>query len=161
MLGLLATVALTVGLTTSASAAPKAKHTSTTQSPLLQLGTAVGLFTVTGFGGTEFDTTTGAITSPVSNNVEASQKVIQHGGITLAKADGTSLTIESIQYDLKAGLISGVIDGERVTLYTSERTSDTTAKLFVHPEGGAPLREFVNFFGLPADGSEFGTASLS
>ncbi|KGN34989.1 hypothetical protein N802_00620 [Knoellia sinensis KCTC 19936] len=161
MLGLLAALGLTLGLTTTATAAPKAKYTSSTQSGLLQLGTTLGLFTITGFGGTEYDAATGTITAPVTNNVEASQKVIQHGGITLAKADGSSLTIEAIKYDIKAGLVSGVINDERVNLYVAEQTSDTTATLTVHPEGGAILRQFVNLFGIPADGSVFGTSSLS
>jgi hypothetical protein len=41
------------------------------------------------------------------------------------------------------------------------KSSDTAATLLVHPDGGAILRAFVNFFGLPADGSTFGTWTVN
>lgn len=165
ILALLAGFLLTFGLVAasagSASAAPPAQRTATTVSPLLSLGNQLGLFTISTDGGTTFDAATGAITATVNGNPEKSQKVIQDGSITLTKPDGASLTIKNIKYDIKAGEVTGVIDDERVLLYTAVQTSETTSTLYVAPEGGAILREFVNFLGLPADGSEFGTSTLN
>lgn len=157
---LLAAMAMTVGLVGTASAAKPATYTSTTSSPLLSLGSSLGLFSMEGFGGTTI-ADNGDIVAEVIGNPDASGKVIQKGGLTLSKADGSSLTIRNIHYDIAAGEVTGVIDDERVLLYTAEQTSETSAKLFVAPEGGAIMREFVNFLGLPGDGSEFGTSTLS
>lgn len=161
-------LAMSIGLMGSASAAPPEHagppntYTSTTESPLLSLGSQLGLFTIEGFGGTTVDPETLAITAEVIGNVDASGKVIQKGGITLTKADGSELTIRNIKYDIDAGEVTGVIEGEgRVLLWTAEQTSETGATLYVAHEGGEVIRAFVNFLGLPADGSEFGTSTLN
>lgn len=159
-LALFVAMAMSIGLVGTASAAKPTTYTSTTNSPLLSLGATLGLFSIEGFGGTSVDPATKAITAEVIGNPDASGIVIQKGGITLSKTDGSSLTITNIRYDTRVGEVTGVIDGERVLLYTAEQTSETSATLFVAPEGGAHMRAFVNFFGLPADGSEFGTSTL-
>ena len=160
VLTILAALGLMIGLTGTASAAPPTTQTSTTTSGLLKLGNDLGVFTVEGFGGTTFDAATGSVNAPVIGNPEKSRWVIQRGGITLSKADGSSLSIRNIKYDTRSGLVTGVIDGERVALYTAEQIDETSADLYIHPEGGAILRTFVNFLGLPADGAHFGTSSL-
>lgn len=144
---------------TANPAAAQATYTSTTTSPLLGLGTMLGLFTITGFGGTTYDS--GAIVSQVSGNPLVSQIVQQQGGITLTKPDGSQLTIRSIRYDVNGAQVTGVIAGHgRVVLYDAQRVSDTETKLTNNPEGAAIMRNFLDF-PLPADNSDFGTAVLS
>ncbi|CAM4122437.1 hypothetical protein [Janibacter anophelis] len=159
--GLLLSFGLVAASAGTASAAKPAPVTSTTVSPLLTLGNQLGLFTITADGGTTFDPATGAIVAEVVSNPAKSGVVVQKGSITLSKADGSSLTIKNIKYDIAKGEVTGVIDDVRVLLYHAEQTSETSAALTVAPEGGAIMREFVNFLGLPADGADFGTATLS
>lgn len=166
MLLSLGLVAATSGAATAAPGKPDAPgkpatQTVSIQSGLLQLGAALGLFSIEAFGGAEWDGATGTLTSNVNGNPEKSQRVIHNGGLTLSKADGSSLTIQNIHWDMKRDIVTGVIDGERVVLYTTVDTGEYAADLYVDPEGGALLRAFVNFLGLPADGSHFGTIWLN
>ena len=161
--------AATPGNSANAAANPtaaQATYTSETTSPLLGLGTGLGLFTITGFGGTTYtppETTFGAgtITSPVNGNPMVSQTVQEKGGITLTKPDGSTLTIQSIRYDVTGGVVTGVVAGHgRIALYDAVRTSETTTNLTNNPEGAALMRAFLDF-PLPTDNSDFGTATLT
>lgn len=169
-LALFVALAMGVGLSGAAQAAP-VKHTSSTTSPLLQTAELLGVFTATGIGGAEYDSATGTLTSQVAGNPERSGRVIQKGGLLLEKADGSQLEIKNLVYDVEAAEVTGVVTGTdaegvvteygRVTLYTAEQTSETTTDLYTAPEGGQIMRDFVNLFGLPADGDLFGTSTLN
>ncbi len=157
---LLVAAAMSVSLVGSAQADKPATYQSTTSSPLLALGNQLNLFTLSGSGGTTI-ADNGDIVAKVVGNPDASQIVIQKGSVTMSKADGSSLTIKNIKYDVRKGEVTGVVNGDRILLYTADRTGEHSATLYVAPEGGAVMREFVNFAGLPADGMEFGTAELN
>ncbi|WP_068403183.1 hypothetical protein [Kribbia dieselivorans] len=160
VIAVFAALAMSLGLVSAATAAKPTAYVSSTSSPLLALGVNFGLFTMEGFGGTTIDPASKTINAEVIGNPDASGIIISKGGLTLSKADGTSLTIKNIKYDTRRGQVTGVIEGERVLLYTAKPISETTSQLIVAPEGGAYMRKFVNFLGVPADGSDFGTSTL-
>lgn len=163
ILALFGAMAMSLSLAGTAQAAPPTTYEAVTESPLLNVGVAVGLFSIDGFGGTTVED--GAVVAEVIGNPDASGIVIQKGGIVLTKLMGANagetLTIKNIMYKTATGEVTAVINGERVLLYTAEQTSPTTSTMYVAEEGGLILQGFVDFFGLPAIGSEFGTSSLN
>lgn len=154
---LLASMALVVGLLGIASAAPTQKGHTDVQSDLLNLAEALGILKAEAIAPS---TRSGNVFSlPVVGNPQ--KGTVKHVGGQLLKNLGSQeqLSITNLWQHNDTNTVSGVINGgERMTLFTIQQTSATTANL-LFTAGSAAL--FNDFVGIPllSEGTLFGTAT--
>jgi hypothetical protein len=153
----LASMALVVGLAGTSSAAPTQKGHTDVQSGLLNLAEALGILRAEAIAPS---TKTGNVfLLPVVVN---SQKgTIKHVGGQLLTNLGSQeqLSITNLWQNNDANTVSGIINGgERMTLFTIQPISGTTANLLFTAASAALFNDFV---GLPllSEGTPFGTAT--
>jgi hypothetical protein len=153
----LASMALVMGLVGTASAAPTQKGHTDVQSDLLNLAEFFGILKVEAIAPS---TRTGNVYSlPVVGNWQ--KGTVKHVGGQLLTNLGSheQMSITNLWQHNDTNTVSGVINGgERMTLFTIQPTSDTTANLLFTADSAALFNDFV---GLPllSEGTLFGTAT--
>jgi hypothetical protein len=153
----LASMTLVLGFAGTALAAPTQKGHTEVQSGLLDLAELLGILKVQAVAPT---TRTGNVySSPVVGNWK--KGTVKHVGSQLVTNRGSNeqLSIANLWLDNDTGTASAVINnGDRMTLFTINRTSDTTANLLFTADSATMFNEFV---GLPllSEGTVFGSAT--
>jgi hypothetical protein len=152
-------IALVLGFVGTASAAPAQKGHSEVESGLLNLAEAFNILRVEAVAPS---IRTGNVYSlPVVGNWETGTVKMVGGQSVTHVASGEQMTITNLWQENDNGIVTGVVnDGERMTLFTIQPTSATTANLRFTAESAAMFNDFV---GIPllTEGSVFGTAKLT
>jgi hypothetical protein len=153
----LASMTLLLGFAGTASAAPTQKGHTEVQSGLLDLAELFGILKVEAVAPT---TRTGNVySSPVVGNWEKGTVKTVGSQLLTNRGSNEQMSIANLWLHNDTGTASAVINnGDRMTLFTIERTSDTTANLLFTADSAALFNKFV---GLPllSEGTMFGTAT--
>lgn len=153
----LASMTLVLGFAGTALAAPTQKGHVEIQSSLLDLGELLGILKVEAVAPT---TRTGNVySSPVVGNWKKGTVKLVGSQLVTNRGSNAQLSVANLWLNNGTGTASAVINnGDRMTLFTIKRTSDTTANLLFTADSATMFNEFI---GLPllSEGTVFGTAT--